>query len=79
MKKPISELRAVGDMIGRKGMAEMAIKFVSECDGGYKSIMELCGKLSVIARMSTCDDYWKEQVCRGENKAEFIVEQREAT
>ena len=72
---PIKELRVVGDKIGRVGMARMAQEFVDTYDGSYKGVMELCGKLSIVAKMATCDSYWDEQVHRGIYKAEFIVEQ----
>ena len=75
--KPIAELRLVGEKIGREGMSLMAQEFITEYDGSYKSVMELCGKLSVLAKMSTCDDYWAEQVHRGIEKAEFRVEKEE--
>tara|TARA_R110000850_G_scaffold269444_1_gene401624 strand:- start:57 stop:293 length:237 start_codon:yes stop_codon:yes gene_type:complete len=70
----IKELRVVGDAIGREGMAKMAQEFIKECRGSYKETMELCGKLSLIAKMATCDDYWNEQVNRGISKAEFKIE-----
>lgn len=70
----ISELRKCGEVISRQGMSEMAIDAVNEFDGSYKGVMELCGKLSVIAKMATCDDYWSEQVDRGIYKQEFEVE-----
>ncbi len=72
----IKELREVGDKLGREGMSKMAQKFISEYDGSYKGAMKLCGQLSVIAKMATCDDYWEEQVDKGvfnaENKIELI-------
>jgi len=72
----IKELREVGDKLGREGMSQMAQKFISEYDGSYRGAMKLCGELSVIAKMATCDDYWKEQVNKGvlnaENKIELI-------
>jgi len=71
---PIKQLRATGETLGRAGMAEMALTFMSECDGSYKATMELCGKLSLIAKMATCDDYWHEQVERGVSRAEFKIE-----
>ena len=37
MSKPISELRLVGDKIGREGMSLMAQKFIAEYDGSYRS------------------------------------------
>jgi hypothetical protein len=74
MTKPIKEFRLAGQICGRVGMAEMAKGFISECDGSYKGIMELCGRLSVVAKMATCDDYWNEQVSRGIEKAEFKIE-----
>ncbi|HHZ71437.1 MAG TPA: hypothetical protein EYN54_14435 [Methylococcaceae bacterium] len=77
MSKPIAELRLVGDKIGREGMALMAREFIEQSEGSYKDIMELCGKLSVIAKMATCDDYWEEQVSRGIQRAELRVEREE--
>ncbi len=80
MRKPIAELRLVGDKIGREGMAKMAQGFIEEYarDGySYKGVMELCGKLSLMAKMATCDDYWYEQVERGISRAEFRIEQEE--
>ncbi len=74
MSIKIADLRRVGDHLYRDGMAEMAIKEVDNFDGSYKGVMELCGKLSVIAKMATCDYYWNEQVCRGYDKQEFEVE-----
>ena len=70
----IAELRKCGEIINRQGMSEMAINAVNEFDGSYKGAMELCGKLSVIAKMSSCDDYWNEQVNRGILKQEFEIE-----
>lgn len=72
--KPIAELRKVGSKIGRKGMAELAQNFISEYDGSYKGAMKLCGQLSVIARMSTCDQYWNEKVLDGQFNSEFKIE-----
>ena len=77
MSKPIAELRLVGDKIGREGMALMAREFIEQSEGSYKDMMELCGKLSVIAKMATCDDYWEEQVSRGIQRAEIRVEREE--
>lgn len=66
----IAELRkAAYEKLGREGVSKMALEFVNECDGSYKGVMELAGKLSVIAKMATFDEYWGEQVGRGEQKA----------
>jgi len=70
----IADLRKVGCAINRKGMSEMAINEINKFDGSYKGAMELCGKLSVIAKMATCDDYWSEQVHRGVKRQEFEAE-----
>ncbi len=77
MSKPISELRLVGDKIGREGMSLMAQKFIAEYDGSYKGVMKLCGQLSIVAKMATCDDYWEEKVHDGIRDAVFIVEKGE--
>ena len=65
----IAELRNYGKSLGRQGLSLEAQKAVNEYDGSYKGVMELCGKLSLIARAATFDDYWYEQVQRGEKKA----------
>lgn len=70
----IKELRGVGDKLGREGMSQMAQKFISEYDGSYKGAMKLCGQLSVIAKMATCDDYLEEQVDKGVFNAECKIE-----
>ncbi len=77
MRKPISELRLVGGKLGRLGMSNLASEFISECDGTPKGVMELCGKLSMIAKMATCDEYWYEQVERGVQRAVFRIEKEE--
>ena len=75
--KPIAELRLVGEKIGREGMSKMAQSFIDGYDGSYKGAMKLCGELSVIAKMATCDDYWDEQVHKGVDSAERQVEREE--
>jgi len=70
----IADLRKWGDKIGRANMAESVQEAISEYDGSYKGAMELCGKLSVIAKASTFDDYWHEQVGRGEIKQKSKIE-----
>jgi hypothetical protein len=71
----IAELRKCGAIINRQGMSQMAIDAIEDFDGSYKGVMELCGKLSVIAKMASCDNYWSEQVSRGVRKQEFKVEE----
>lgn len=70
----IAQLRDYGGKLGRQGLSLEAQKAVNEYDGSYKGVMELCGKLSLIARAATFDDYWHEQVERGERKQEFEIE-----
>ena len=70
----ISELRKASTYLRREGKNNLAIKHIKKCNGSYKGVMELCGKLSVIAKMATCDDYWEEQVNRGMSLANWEVE-----
>ncbi len=77
MSKPIAELRLVGDKIGREGMSLMAQEFIKEYDGSYKGVMKLCGQLSIVAKMATCDTYWEEKVHDGIRSAIFEVEKDE--
>ena len=62
------ELRNYGEALGRSGMSELAMKAINDCDGSYKGVMKLAGELSQIAVMARCDDYWNEQVKRGEHE-----------
>ena len=69
------QLTKVARKIGREGVSLLAQQFIQEYDGSYKGAMQLAGKLSVIAKMSTFDDYWHEQVNRGEQTAFMRIEQ----
>lgn len=76
MTTPIAKLRLAGNNLGREGMSLMAQDFINqyiEHGSTYKGAMILAGKLSVIAKMATCDEYWSEQVNRGVMAAEFVV------
>ena len=70
----ISTLRKAGDELGREGMSLLALEYVGKCDGSYKGVMRLCGQLSVIAKMATCDQYWDEKTSDGIRDAEFKAE-----
>ena len=70
----IKDLRVAGEKLGRQGMSKLAQKYIANYDGSYKGAMKLCGELSLIAKMATCDDYWSEQVWRGISPAEFDIE-----
>ncbi|ADM26700.1 hypothetical protein PP590_gp73 [Pseudoalteromonas phage HS1] len=70
----IAKLRNYGGKVGRQGLSLAAQKAVNEYDGSYKGVMELCGKLSVLAKAATSDIYWDEQVDRGVRKQELEVE-----
>lgn len=70
----IKDLRDYGSKVGREGLALAAQEAVSNCDGSYKGVMELCGKLSILAKSATFDDYWHEQVDRGVYRQEAKIE-----
>lgn len=73
---PIKELRAAGDNLGREGMSLMAQEFIAEYvehGSTCKGAMILAGKLSLLAKCATCDDYWEEQVNKGVYAAEFKI------
>jgi hypothetical protein len=70
----IRTIRKAGDELGREGMSLLALEYVEKCDGSYKGVMRLCGQLSVIAKMATCDQYWDEKTSDGIRDAEFKVE-----
>ena len=65
----IKKARELGNKLGRKGMSDEVEKAVNDFDGSPKGVMELAGKLVFWADVSTCDDYWQEQVERGLSKA----------
>ena len=64
----IAKLRKLANHLGREGVSIEAVNAVKDFDGSYKGVMELAGKLAVIADMSTFDEYWEEQVNRGVQK-----------
>ena len=65
----IAKLRELGGRLGREGVSKEVILAIEGCDGSYKGVMELCGKLTFWSDVSTFDDYWSEQVNRGLSKA----------
>jgi hypothetical protein len=69
----IITIRKAGDELGREGMSLLALEYVEKCDGSYKGVMRLCGQLSVIAKMATCDQYWDEKTSDGIRDAELKV------
>lgn len=72
----ISELREIGFKLGREGLSKAAIELIENFDGSYKGAIELCGKLSVIAKASSFDTYWHEKAKRGEISAESFLYER---
>ncbi len=74
----IKDLRVYGNKVGRKGLALAAQDAIADYDGSYKGAMELCGKLSVLAKAATFDDYWHEQVDRGVYRQEEKIARLES-
>jgi hypothetical protein len=69
----IKTIRKAGCELGREGMSLLALEYVEKFDGSYKGAMRLCGQLSVIAKMATCDQYWDEKTSDGIRDAELKV------
>lgn len=70
----IKELRKIGEEMGRESISVFVIDLIQNFDGSYKGAIELCGQLSVMAKVCSFDDYWNEQVARGAYKAESSLE-----
>lgn len=70
----IKELRNLANSIGREGLSLSVIEMVDQFDGSYKGAIELCGKLSVIAKACSFDSYWHEKVLKGERESEHLLE-----
>jgi hypothetical protein len=70
----IAKARKLGEKLGRAGVSFNVTKAIREFDGTHKGAMELCGKLTLWADVSTFDDYWQEQVQRGLSKEEAKAE-----
>jgi hypothetical protein len=70
----IKELRQAGEAMGREAISIYVIDLINNFDGSYKGSIELCGQLSVMAKVCSYDDYWNEQVCRGVAKAERSIQ-----
>ena len=69
----ISDLRVIGNSIGRDGVSERAIELINSFDGSYKGAVILCGQLSVLAKVCSFDSYWDEQVKKGVRSEEFFL------
>ncbi len=65
----IKKIRAVGEKIGREGLAKRALEIAKEMvdDGSYKRAIKGAGQLKVIAQACGFDDYWTEKAWRGED------------
>lgn len=65
--KEVRNMQKEGRRLGRAGMAQRVIEIVKQFDGEtYKSAMQLAGRMRVICAAASCDDYWREQVQKGE-------------
>ena len=62
----IAKAREAGNILGREGLSKRVIELVNEFDGSYKGAIMLAGKLSVIAKACTFDDYWHQKARMGE-------------
>jgi hypothetical protein len=59
--------------MGRETISVYVIDLINNFDGSYKGAIELCGQLSVMAKVCSFDDYWNEQVNRGIRKVEHSL------
>jgi hypothetical protein len=65
--KEVREMQAEGRRLGRAGLSERVIDLVKSFDGeSYKDAMALAGRMRVICAAASYDDYWREQVQKGE-------------
>ena len=73
----ISEKRAFGELVGRKGLADRALEIAKEIveADSYKRSIRGAGQLKVIAQACTFDDYWDEKASEGQHEEEIRVEQ----
>ena len=72
----ISEKRAFGEMVGRKGLAERALeiaKEIVEADSDKRAIHG-AGQMSVLFEACTFDDYWQEKSRSGKYNEEIRIE-----
>ena len=62
----IAKAREAAEILGREGLSQRVIFLVNEFDGSYKGAINLAGRLSVIAKACTFDDYWHQKARMGE-------------
>lgn len=62
----VKKIKREGQRLGRAGLSQRVIALVAEFDGSYKGAMKLAGRMRVIAAAASQDDYWREQVGKGE-------------
>lgn len=73
----IKEIRGVGELLGRAGLAERALEIAKEivADGSYKRAIKGAGQLKVIAGACGFDEYWSGKVAAGESVEEWSLEE----
>jgi len=68
----ISELRKCGKILGRDGLALLAMRIAEEIvkDGSYQGAIQGAGKMQAVIKACTFDDYWQEKASIGIHNGE---------
>jgi len=71
----ISELRKLGEKLGREGLAVLALEIAKEIaeDGSYKGAIHGAGKMQAIVKACTFDEYWGEKATGGVYSGEDLL------
>lgn len=77
----IVELRKFGRILGREGLAQMALEIAQDIvkDGSYKRAIIGAGKMQAIVKACTFDEYWDEKASAGIISGEYLLANRANT
>lgn len=73
--RDVRKLRKEGERLGREGLSKHIIDLCAEFMSAptHKGAMQLAGRMRVIATAAGYDDYWREQVGKGESAEMFDI------
>ena len=71
----IAELRKFGTVLGREGLAQLALEIAQEIvkDGSYKGAIAGAGKMQAVVKACTFGEYWDEKATAGVYSGEYLL------
>jgi len=71
----VVELRRFGAVLGREGLAQLALEIAQEIvkEGSYKGAIAGAGKMQAVVKACTFDEYWDGKATAGARDGEFLL------